>query len=487
MKFQDDSKHFWYIAIATLALILIVKLIQLSKMIYLFPSDDFSSHITNLFFLKEYGFHNIAPNWYNGMVILRYYPPLLSFFGYLIYSVINNVQLAFYLSILGIIVIGFFGIYLLGNILNLSKIKRLFLFLFFYSNPLTIPWFYIIGRVPEMLAWTLVFYLLALLFYYKDKNLDKKFFIFLTVILTLILLAHPLILTLSLFLVFGLFLIKNNKEKLKIIISLIIVPILSAFWLIDFIKHMNILQYAPSNRLYIHPTEVIYSILIPLIFLGIFYLYLKIKRIKKKELLFYLPIVFISILYITHLFLYIPFIKSIEPRTYGILLITISMILILHLRPNKKALKLISIGILILSLIITLIYFTKYNSMEYSLYNEKNIEILNLLPLVKEKFIVIEQYGDINKGRIYAFSAVNYNLTTPLGWEIQETSKEIMEVESNTKEFINNEDCESLMNILENLGVKEVIAHQDKCSFLQTCGLNEKERSKLYCLLSTNT
>ena len=34
-----------------------------------------------------------------------------------------------------------------------------------------------------------------------------------------------------------------------------------------------------------------------------------------------------------------------------------------------------------------------------------------------------------------------------------EIQKEIMEVESNTKEFINNEDCESLMNILENTDI----------------------------------
>ncbi len=480
-------KYFWFISIILLAIVLIIKLIQLSKMIYFYPSYDFSSHIANLFFLKEYGFHNIAPNWYDGLVVLRYYPPLFFFFAYLFYNLITDVQLAFYISFVGIIILGFFGVYLLGKLLKFSMIKRLFLFLFFYANPLTIPWFYIIGRVPEMLAWTLVFYLLALLFYYKNKELDKKFFILLVIILTLILLAHLLVLVLALFLVLGLFIIKKKKERIKMFISLIIVPILSSFWLIEFIKYVGILSYTPSYRIYEHPTEVIYSIVIPLIFMGIFYLYKKVKKINKKEILFYIPLILVSLLYFTNLFLYIPILKSIEPRTYGILITTISMVLILDLRPNKKAMKLISIGILILSLAITTIAFVRYNNVDFPLYSEKEIGAINLLSSINERYIVMGKNGDINKRHIYAFGAVKYNLTTPLGWGIQQASEKVKDIEKEVKESINNNNCERLNKIISDLRVKQVIANKEKCNSLEKCGLIKKEESEQYCLLEISS
>src|SRR3989344_6751994 len=113
MKLKDNTRYFWYVSIFVLLLVLVIKLVQLSKMIYFYPSYDFSSHIANLFFLKEYGFHNIAPNWYDGLVVLRYYPPLFFFFAYLFYNLITDVQLPFYISFVGIIILGFFGVYLL--------------------------------------------------------------------------------------------------------------------------------------------------------------------------------------------------------------------------------------------------------------------------------------------------------------------------------------------------------------------------------------
>ena len=321
--------------------------------------------------------------------------------------------------------------------------------------------------------------------YYKNRKLDTKFYIFLIIILSLILLSHPLVLALSLFLVFGLFLIK--KEKIKIIVSLTVVPLITSFWLFDFIKNIGNLSYTPSYRLYSHPTEVIYSILIPLVFIGIFYLYKKVKKIDKKDILFYSPLFLISILYLTNLFLYIPILKSIEPRTYGILITTISMVLILDLRPNKKAMKLISIGILILSLAITTIAFVRYNNVDFPLYSEKEIGAINLLSSINERYIVMGKNGDINKRHIYAFGAVKYNLTTPLGWGIQQASEKVKDIEKEVKESINNNNCERLNKIISDLRVKQVIANKEKCNSLEKCGLIKKEESEQYCLLEISS
>ena len=180
---MELKKYLFLIPAILFFIILFVKLIQLSKMIYLFPSYDFSSHLTNLYFLKQYGFHNLALNWYHvygGDFVLRFYPPGIFFFSLIFYSFISNIQLSFYLAFIFLHLIGFFGILLLGKVLKFSYTKIFFLFSIFYANPLTIPWFYFNGRLPEMFAWTISFYFLNLIFYYKDKILDYKFYTLLT-------------------------------------------------------------------------------------------------------------------------------------------------------------------------------------------------------------------------------------------------------------------------------------------------------------------
>lgn len=490
MILKGYKKLLWIISIIIFFIILIIKFIQLSKIIYLYPSYDFSSHIANLFFLKEYGFHNISPNWFNGFRVLEDYPPLFFFFAYAIYKLIsNNIQLAFYISLIGIIIIGFLGVYLLGRALNISKIKTLFLFLFFYSNPVTIPWFYTIGRIPEMFGWTLLFYLLSLIFYFKDKELDYRFYIYLIAILTLILLAHPLIFTLSLFVVFGLFLIKNNKERLKIIISMLFIPLLSSFWLIGFISNINTLKnYAPSYRIYQHPTEFLYSIIFPLALFLVFWLYKKIKNLKKKEITFYYPLLVVPLLYLTNLFLYIPILKSIEPRTYGIFSILISTILILTFNPkNTKADTLISIGVIAVAIISAVIFFTHYSYIDFPLYNQANTEIRSLLPNITEKFIVIDENGDINKKHIYAFAAVKYNLTTPWGWGMGWISENSTKIRKEIKDSIPERDCKKFLKVINENYVKEIISNKKNCDFLINCKINKKEESYNYCLLGINS
>jgi len=486
--FDMDSykKYLEYVPALLFSIVLIVKLVELSKMTYLFPSYDWSGHITTLFFLKEYGFHNIASNWYypyGGEIVLSFYPPLFFFYSLIFYTIINNVQVAFYISFVLVHLISLIGAIILGKVLNFSLPKTLLLFFFFHANIITIPWFYINGRIPEMFAWTLSFYLLALLFYYKDKFLDKKFYILLPTILSLILLSHPLVLLLLLFILLGFFIIRNNKDKIKIFISCLFVPLLSSFWLIDFVKSYDIIKgYIPAKMIYNHPTEIIYSIIIPLIFFLIFYLYIKVKNISKKEILFYLPIIFISLIYLTHVFLLIPIFRSIEPRIYGILFLLISSILFLSLKINKKYEKFFNIIIIILSLLIFLASLIRYEAPSFSLYTEKNKEILDILPKINGSFIVIGE-NNYDMHHVASIAAVKYNLTTPFGWGMREIQKEVEEDKSNLKNSIDSQNCELLKETLNKLKVKEIISYKDKCDFLISCGLNRKSLSQNYCHL----
>ncbi len=484
---QKYIKYLFYIPITLFATILLTRLIDLSSIITLFPSYDFSAHLTHLYFLEEYGFHNIAYNWYNiygGEVVLQVYPPLLFFYSLILYSLINNLQLSFYISLIGIIIIGFIGVMLLGKVLNFSYVKRLFLFFFFYANPITIPWFYINGRIPEMLSWTLSFYLLALIFYYKEIKLDNKFYILSPIILSLIFLSHPLIFALFFLLFLGFFFIRENKEKIKIIMSSLFVPIITSFWLIGFLNGYGILRdYQPSYRLYSHPAEILYSILLPLAFFFILYMFIKIKRLQKKEMIFYLLTIFIALIYLTGLFLFTPILKSIEPRSYGIFLLLMSLILImsLKLKTNKftNLVKYATVIVLSLLAIFSLIHYDKIN---FTLYNEKNKDILILLPNVKNSFIVIGE-NNYDMHHVASLGAVKYNLTTPFGWGMREVQEEVRQDKVKLKLAIENKNCRELKTTLEKLRVNELIVYKDKCEFLKNCGLINKNKTNNYCHL----
>ncbi len=471
------NRFLFYIPILVFALVLIITLIKLSKIVYFFPSADYSGHLTNLYFLKEYGFHNLAPNWYNvygGEYVLRFYPPLLSFYSLIFYSIIDNIQLAFYISIILIFVIGLIGIFILGKILNFSIKKRLFFFFFFYSNPVILPWFYIIGRIPEMLAWTFSFYLLALIFFYKDKQLDKKFYLF-----------AILIFLLAFIFFIGFFIVRNLKDKLKIALSLIFVPLLSSFWLIDFLKYSGTLQnYMPGYRIYLHPTELIYSIFMPLAFFVIFFLCIKTRKLERKDKILFMPAVLIAIMYITHLFNFLPVFKSIEPRTYTIFLIILSLLLVLNLKINKKIEAKIAYFAAILSIIIVIATLIRYDTItNLSLYNEKNKDILSILPNVKQDFIAIgETSYDMN--HVYSIAAVKYNLKTPFGWGIQGVRSDIVADKDKIKKSIEGKNCNDFNGIMQRLNVREFIIYKDKCNFLKSCNIKEIQKTGNYCHLS---
>ena len=478
----------FYIPLILFAIAMILRLVDLSKIVYLFPSYDFSAHISHLYFLKEYGFHNVANNWYNvygGEIVLKLYPPLFFFYSLIFYSIINNIQLAFYISLISVHVIGLIGVFILGKVLNLSIWKKLFLFFFFYANPITLPWFYINGRIPEMLAWTISFYLLALIFYYKDKKLDKKFYLLLILLLSSMLLAHPLIVLLFLFVILGFFLIRNNKDKLKIILASIFVPIITSFWLVGFIQGYSILQsYQPSYRFYEHTTEVIYSILLGLASLFVLYLNLRFKKFQKKEIMFFSPVILISFIYITGLFLLVPLLRSIEPRSYGIFLLLITSLLAfnLKLKTNKKRSNAFKISIALLLCVLALISIFRYDNLSFTLYTEKNKEILDILPKINGSFIVIGE-NNYDMHHVASIAAVKYNLTTPFGWGMREVQKEVKEDKINLKNSIENKECKLLNETLNKIKVKEIIAYNNKCDFLKSCNLTEKNKTENYCYL----
>nr|MBI4157114.1 hypothetical protein [Candidatus Woesearchaeota archaeon] len=159
---------------------LIIRLIDFSKLLIYFSFDytnDLSSYMTILHFLKEYGFHGIAQNWYNGIVVLKFYSPGWFFFALPLYLLLKDVRIATYISLILMLIIGFVLIWQLGKIEKLSKAKRIGFFVLFFANAIAVGNFIRLGRVTELFAWIVFIGLFLLIIYYKDRNLDLKFLI----------------------------------------------------------------------------------------------------------------------------------------------------------------------------------------------------------------------------------------------------------------------------------------------------------------------
>ena len=84
-------------------IIFLLKLISFSEILTRKTVDivnfgDMAMHVSLLFFLDEYGFHNIVPLWYDGFRLFHLYPSASFFFLLPLYQIISDVNLVVFVS-----------------------------------------------------------------------------------------------------------------------------------------------------------------------------------------------------------------------------------------------------------------------------------------------------------------------------------------------------------------------------------------------------
>ena len=252
-KYRLVDKLF-YFPMTVLGIYFIIRFIDYSKLSYIFPLDytnDISSYMAQLFFLDVCGFHKFCPYWYNGFITFQLYPPGWFFFTYPIYLVTHNVLISTYISLLLIFILGFTFLFLFLKKGDISNIKVLAFFLFFFGNAVSLGNYLRLGRITELFAFVFFVALAGLILAFKDRDLNPVFLLS-SLFFFIILLSHQSVAFLSLFLFFSLFLLKDKiKEKVYIISSLLFGLILSSFWLIPYLINVmrsNTLSYKFSKE-----------------------------------------------------------------------------------------------------------------------------------------------------------------------------------------------------------------------------------------------
>ncbi|MBT3985296.1 hypothetical protein HOD38_01085 [archaeon] len=489
-----------FLSIIAIGIYFFIRLIDQAKMLSFFPldfSNDYSSHMAQLYFLGECGFHNLCGYWYNGYTLFEAYTPLWYTYTDLFFSAFNNILHSTYFSVISLFLLAFIIIFLFGKLFKLSIAKRIVFFLFLFANPVAIGNFIRLGRVTELISWVVFLVLAFMIFWYKDHKLDWKFLLFIPFYF-LLMLGHPMITILFHILLLSLLLVKTWRERLIIIGSILLGLLASAFWWIPYL--ISSLQstatevivggrfWELSGTWFL--TNIV-SFIVPLALWIVFFWYVKDKN-KKREFTFFFPIFILSLLVFFRITPFIPGLQLIypDPYTQFFLFFLVFYFLSINLKKISKISKVLILLGLLLVPILSIGMSLNHTPWFADSYDEITEETLTLLPLIPtdEKFI-INQCEDEGCCKlpgcrilaIYAYAPIYYDLSTPNGYSSNEIDSEYLE-RLNDITYLGLT-CDEYIEELEYFETDYIISYVQNCDALKACGLEVVESTEHACLL----
>lgn len=497
MKIEKKIPDSWLcIPILILGIHFFYRLIDQSKLLYIFPLDytnDISSYMAQLYFLAEIGFHKFVPYWYNGFISFQFVPPGWFFFSLPLYWIFKDILVTTYISMILIFLIGFIAFYFLGKLHNFSIIKRIAFFFLFFGNAIAIGNFIRLGDIHILFAWTNFCILGLIILYYKNKIINNYFYISI-IFLSIVILSHQTVAVLSPFLLLSLFLAKKNiKERIKIIIVFIASLFLTSFWWIPYIKGFGKII---ASKLILTGTlfsfkgawllQNIATFIIPIIFLVIFYYYWKSYKKSKKELLFFLPYIILSLLLFFRIIYFIPFLRYVYPDSYLFLFLFFSIFMLFKIDLNilSSNLKKIIFGGLILICIIS-VSINILHTPKFIIPGEIEKETLNIFQYIDDKFLIFGGSTTSYSRAYYSYAPIYYNLSTADGWYYTK-DESYMNILKDTYSYFKNNDCSSLIKNLKYLKTKYIISYKSSCEKLDKCNFIKKRETEHVCLYYLN-
>ncbi|MBI2148945.1 hypothetical protein HYU23_04645 [Candidatus Woesearchaeota archaeon] len=487
-KLIKDKWLYWPVLI--LLIYFFYRLIDQSQLIFHFPLDynnDISAYIAQLHFLKECGFHNFCQYWYNSFIAFQITPPGWFYFALPFYYLFGNITLATYTTLLLSFILSFFIIYFVWKYLGFSNMQRIAIFSFLFINAISIGNFVRLGRVHELFSW--VFFLLFLFFilYYKDKEINNLFFLIIPVY-ALLIISYFSVAVLASFLFIGFFLIKSNKERFIVFSCFLLSIILVSFWLIPFfigaLTYSSITNYLQSYWLwqFFGPNLLtnIITLIVPIVLFVLFYFYLKSVDNYKKELLFFLPVNFLAILFFSRVVTFLPVLRDINPDPYLVFFLFFIFFFLFKLRNNLinknlfKFVPLILFLFALLSVSINIIHTPEFVT------SEEKIDLDLLLSSFNGSFLVLGGFpSSVYPPALYSYAPIYYNLSTPSGWYPHVKDQEYLDL---LKSININNSCSLLLNKLSYFNTTHVIGYSNSCNKFDECSFDFVKSSSGFCL-----
>ena len=480
------NKNILKIASTILLVYFIMRLGDFANIISFFPFDninDISSYMAQLYFLDVCGFHQFCPYWYNGFTSFLITAPGWYFITYPLLKV-SNVMVATFLSTVLAYVCGYSVIQYYGKRINLSREKLNIFFLLFFTNAIAIGNHIRRGRPHELWAWVFFMIVMFIVLEYKEKKIDKRFYVIIPAY-ALTILTYPPVGIIASIGIGSIFLTKRPiKEYAKVLGSIVGSIALTTFWTIPFVKEItrsSALREVGDNlyrSLYINfssynlYTQTILT-LVPLTFLISLVYY---KKYTKEKITFFYPLIIIAILVITRAIIFIPILSNMIEDIYIMSFLFLTLVITTKIIDKVPLKRIAYITILIISMLSVIVSATHTPFIPNQ--NTQAIqEVKHLLERNDGNFLFING-ENVFSSAVYSYAPIMYNITTPNGWYPHIKDREYI-----TKLQKEPETCEEFHKKTKEFKIESIIAPKGRCKFIKECGWKTTEEGEKFCLI----
>ena len=480
--FEYNWSNWYYIPIVSLIGYLVYRIIDQSKILYIFPLDnpnDVSAYMAHLFFLKECGILHQCPYWYNGIVTFTTIPPGWFLTALPVYKLTGDILFSTWFIWVLSFVLGFAAIMFFGKIFLLSIRQRLLFFALFYGNALIIGNFVKLMRVHELLALVLLTIVIFMALYYIEHKLDNWSLLFIP-LLSMVLITHPAEGILSMLVMGSMFLTVTTSNG-KIVMGYILASLLIASpWLVPYILNFKSTigwGLAITKSLWLFTPEYlpqqIAVVSISIAFILVVYYYIEHSdRIGNDDDVYgwflILPF-FMALLLLFHLTPFIPIFNSVNIDSQLYFLIFLTIFLSFKVIWRQEVYRWFVIGIVLVSL--CSICINEYYTPKFREYTQLEYDMLDMFNYIDGKYTYLgtTRLPDTSYVRAYfSYGPIYYNLTTAHGWGLP--NKEYNDLLLDSYNKFNERDCIGVWKSLLITNVTYVMTYSAvDCDFMASC------------------
>lgn len=497
MKKQPFSSQLFLLYIIPLFSYFIYRLFDQSKMLFQFPLDlinDYSGHMAMLFFLKVCGFHSVCPYWYNGYTTFLTYTPGWSFFTYPLYLLTNNVLFSTYLSLLLLFLLAFLFIFSFGK-KYLSPLSSLFFFLLVFANPISIGNFIRLGRMSEFFSWVFFIPLFFLILIYKEKEFDRFFYFSFIFFYFILMISHPLVIILSHIYLLGFFFVLSFSQKIRLLFCSLLGLLLSSFWWLPYLRNIfstSILDYSMGLRALDFSGPWLYDNLVGILlsFTLLFVLFFYLKQIRsRREFLFLSPLLLLVFLYLFRFSAFLPVLRNVYPDSIHIffLFFIVYYFLRLNFSSFSSLFRILFFSFLFFILLFG-IFFSIIHTPFFVPHGDLEEDVLTVLSSLPDDsvFYILPFYSSTSySNAYYSYAPIYLNLSSSGGWSYSEKDAFYVSTFKAIPSSLSSGSCILAHEQISFVHTSHILATQNYCSLLSSCGFSFISQTGDVCLFQT--
>lgn len=499
---KEKTRRWIYVfVIILLFFYMLLRFVDSSQIINTFPfhyTNDISGLLAMLHFLETQGYHAHITQWYypEGFTLYDTYPPGWGFFAYPFLQLFGDVKIAAFASLIALYITAFFVFLLIGKMQKFSWAETIAFYFLYFVSPMSVGDYIRQMRMSQLTGSVFFLLTIALLLYYKDRKIDRNYFLA-APLFALVIISHSAQTILMGIFALGMLLAKKGLKEKILACSPFIIGIMMSLplWLYLFLKN------AGGQEV----TSVLYSrwlldftggfkfsniagMLIAASLFAIFAIYfysLKDRTQRKRDIMFYAPLLIFNLLFLFRLVPFIPLLNNLYGDPILQILSFFSLLLFFQALNNNPGTKIKTLLILALFLMpLIFIAASEYHTIKFVKPTPEETESSSILQFVERPYLILGNTSErMYKRAIYSYGAIYYNVTTASGWSNDQATRGQFERISVLDKNFMDKNCKGIMESAAVLNLGELISYgEEQCRIFGNCGFRHKITKGQACL-----